>query len=182
MLGKNPTSVQNAITLAQKKDTELCIIEGLHNHDSGHEVNNIYNKQNDTQNNMGPCHACNGPHLIKDCNESICNRCKPNLDNHTPAKCPRKRPPNKEQKSNPSYTNNNIRSQSNGHSDPNVQLSIFTSKPDHIAELLEATRKITRYFKSHINTTKHSIVKLTVTTPVQTTTMQFTHTNTNASH
>ena len=37
-------------------------------------------------------HAFNGPHLIKDCNESICNRCKPNLDNHTPVKCLRKRP------------------------------------------------------------------------------------------
>ena len=29
VLGKSPTSVQNAITLAQKKDVELCIIEGL---------------------------------------------------------------------------------------------------------------------------------------------------------
>ena len=47
MLGKNPTSVQNAITLVQKKDMELCIIEGLHNHDSGHEFNNIYDKEND---------------------------------------------------------------------------------------------------------------------------------------
>ena len=35
---------------------------------------------------MGPCVACNGPHLIKDCTESICNGCKPNLDNNTPAK------------------------------------------------------------------------------------------------
>ena len=41
MLGKSPTSVQNAITLAQKKDVKLCIIEGLPNHDSGHKVNNI---------------------------------------------------------------------------------------------------------------------------------------------
>ena len=47
MLGKNPTSVQNAIMLAQKNDAELHIIKGLHNHDSGHEVNNIYPKQND---------------------------------------------------------------------------------------------------------------------------------------
>ena len=44
MLGKNPTSVQNAITLAQKKDVKLCIMEGLHNHDPGQEINNIYNK------------------------------------------------------------------------------------------------------------------------------------------
>ena len=46
MLGKNPTSVQNAITLAQKKGAELCIIEGLHSHDSGHKMNNITNSQN----------------------------------------------------------------------------------------------------------------------------------------
>ena len=39
VLGRNPTSVQNAIMLAQKKDVELHIIEGLHNHDSGHKVN-----------------------------------------------------------------------------------------------------------------------------------------------
>ena len=93
VLDKNPTSVPNAITLAHKKDAELCIIEGLHNHDSGHEVNNIYIKQNDNQNNMEPCHACNSPCLVRECNESICNRCRPNLDNHTPAKCIRKRPP-----------------------------------------------------------------------------------------
>ena len=43
MIGKNPTSVLNVITLAQKKGAELCIIEGSHNHDSSHKVNNIYN-------------------------------------------------------------------------------------------------------------------------------------------
>ena len=69
MLGKNPSSVQNAIMLEQKRDVEVCIIEGLYNHDSGHEVNTIYNKQNDNQNNIGPCHARNSLHLIKDCNE-----------------------------------------------------------------------------------------------------------------
>ena len=53
VLGKNPTSVKNAVTLAQKKDAELCIIEGLHSHDSGHEINNIINKQYNNQNNMG---------------------------------------------------------------------------------------------------------------------------------
>ena len=42
---------------------------------------------------MGPCHACNGPHLVQDCEESICKRCKPNLDNHTPAICPRQETP-----------------------------------------------------------------------------------------
>ena len=65
VLGKNPTSVQNNIMLAQKKDVELCIIEDLHNHDSGHF--NIFNTQNNNQNNMECCHACNGPHLVKDC-------------------------------------------------------------------------------------------------------------------
>ena len=44
VLGKNPTSVQNAITLAQKKNMELCIIESLHSHDPGHEINNIASK------------------------------------------------------------------------------------------------------------------------------------------
>ena len=42
MLGKNPTSVRNAITLAQKKNAELCIIEGLHNHDPEHERNGCH--------------------------------------------------------------------------------------------------------------------------------------------
>ena len=78
--------VQNAITLAQKKDAELRITEGLHNHDSDHEINNIYPEHNDKQINI------NGPHLITDCNESTCGRCKLNLENHTPLKCPRKHP------------------------------------------------------------------------------------------
>ena len=82
----------------QKKDKELHIIEGLHNYDPGHKVNNIYNKQKDIQNNMRPCHACNSTHLIKDCEESICTRYKPNLDSHTQVRCPRKRPPSRQQK------------------------------------------------------------------------------------
>ena len=45
VLGKNSTSVQNAITVAQKKDAELCITEGLHNHDQEHKINHISNKQ-----------------------------------------------------------------------------------------------------------------------------------------
>ena len=44
MLGKNPTSVQNTVTLAQKKDAELHIIESLHKHDTEHEINHISNK------------------------------------------------------------------------------------------------------------------------------------------
>ena len=93
VLGKYPTSVQNAITLLQKKDAKLCIIEGLHNHDPGHKINNIYNKQHEDQNiNIGPCHACNNPHLIKDCEDSVCKRYRPNLDNHAPARCQEKTP------------------------------------------------------------------------------------------
>ena len=97
MLGKNPTSVQNAITIAQKKDSELCIIEGLHNYDPEYEINNISNKQYQNQNsNTGPCHGHSDPHLIKDCKDSVCKRCKPNLDNHAPARWPRRRPPNRQ--------------------------------------------------------------------------------------
>ena len=39
VLGKNPTSVQNVITLAQKKDAKLTTIEGLHDHDPEHKIN-----------------------------------------------------------------------------------------------------------------------------------------------
>ena len=97
-LGKLPTSVKNATTLAQKKDCELCIIEGLHNCDPGHEINHISNKQYQSQNSeTGPCHVCSGPHLIRDSENSVCKRCKPNLGNHVPARCPRRKPPTKQQ-------------------------------------------------------------------------------------
>ena len=145
-------------TLAQKKDPELRIIEGLHNHNSGHEINNIYPKHSDKPINIGPCHACNGPHLIKDCNEPKCGRCKLNLDNHTPYKFPRKYPFNKQQS--PSHIHNNDKSNRNKinhHTEPNVQLSISTNKPDHMAELLEATRKMTKYFRrSYKHSKTHS--------------------------
>ena len=103
---------------------------------------------------MGPYHACNGPHLIKDCNESTCGRCKLNLDNHTPSKCSRKFPFNRQQSSNPSHnTSNSNRNQINNHTEPNLQLSISTKKPNHMVELLEATRKMAKYFKTSY---KHS--------------------------
>ena len=148
MLGKNPTSVQNAMMLAQKKDTELHIIERLHSHDAGHKINNIASKQVDNKNIIGPCHACSGLYLVWDCNESICNWCRPNLDSHMPAKCIIRKPPNRQQHTAPSWNHsNNIRSQSNSHYDPNLQLSVTTSKPDHITELLEATKEMTKHFK-----------------------------------
>ena len=81
ILGKNPTSVQNAIMLAQKKDVELKIIEGLHNHDLHYEIHKINLSQDDRPDKPGPCHACNGPHFIKDCNEATCL---------IPSKCPRR--------------------------------------------------------------------------------------------
>ena len=122
------------------------------------KCHSIYNNQTDNKNDMGPCHVCNGPHLVRDCNASICNRCRPNLDIHTPAKYIKKGPPNRQQKSNPSYNNNSIRNHSNGNNDPNVKLSISTGKPDNIAEILEATKKMTRYFKKSCkhNKTHHN--------------------------
>ena len=47
-----------------------------------------------------------------------------------------------------------IRNKSDGHNEPNLQLSISTSKLDHMAELLEATSKMTKYFKKSY---KHNI-------------------------
>ena len=44
VLGKNLTLLKNAITQVQKKDTELYIFKGLHNHDTDHKINNISGK------------------------------------------------------------------------------------------------------------------------------------------
>ena len=96
---------------------------------------------------MGSCHACSGPHLVKDCEESICKKCKPNLDSHMPARCPRKR------------LQTNSKSQNLLILITALEISLIVTmtqtcnypfqpvKPDHIAELLEATRKMTNYFK-----------------------------------
>ena len=147
-------SVLNAITLVQEKDAELKIIEGLHNHDLGHEINNIHPKHNDKTANIGPCHTCNGPHLIKYCNKSIHGRCKPNLDKHTPARCPRKCPFNKHYSSSTPHSNDNSsRTKINNYTEPNLQLSVSTNKPHHMAKLLDATRKMTKYF---IKLVKHN--------------------------
>ena len=106
--------------LAQKKDAELRKIEGLHNHGSGHEINNIYTKHNDKPINVRSCHTCNDPHLIKDCNESTFGKCKPNLDKHTPIKCPRKCPFNKQLNPNHFHiTDNSNRNKVNDHNKSN---------------------------------------------------------------
>ena len=90
VLGKNPISVQNVITLAQKNDAELCIIEGLHNHHPEYKINHISNKQYQAKSiSPGPFHICSGPNLIRDCKGSLCKRCKLNLDNHAPGRCPK---------------------------------------------------------------------------------------------
>ena len=35
----------------------------------------------------------------------------------------------------------------NHYTEPNLQLSVLTNKPDQMAELLEATKKMMKYFK-----------------------------------
>ena len=159
MLGKNPTSVHNAITISQKKDDELHIIEGFHNHDPEHKINNISSKQYQSQNsNIGPCHGCSGPHLIKDHENSVCKRCKQNLDNHVLARCTKRKSPTKEHWPNLLYNISPLKNQPNGHNDPNLKCSVSTSKADHISELLEATKKMTKYFKwSYKNNKSHQV-------------------------
>ena len=133
--------MQHTIILAQKKDVELCIIEGLHNHDRVHENNHICNNQYQSQNsNPGLCHGCSGPHLVRECKNSVCKRCKPNLDSHVPARCPSRKTPAKQQWLNSLFSNSPHRNQSNIYNDPHLQLSVSTRKPDHISELLEATK------------------------------------------
>ena len=77
-----------------------------------------------------------------------------NLDNHAPATCPRRRPLNRQQCLNPSYSKISMRNQPNSHNDAKLQLSISTSNPDHITEPLEATKKMTRYLEKSYKSSK----------------------------
>ena len=87
----------------------------------------------------------------------MCKRCKPNLDNHVPARCPGRKSPAKEHWLNFLYNDRPHSNWSNGHIDPALQLSVSTVKPDHISELLE-TEKITKYFKkSYKNSKSHHV-------------------------
>ena len=43
--------------------------------------------------------------------------------------------------------NNNNRHKINQHTKPNLQPLVSTNKPEQMAELLEATRNMTKYFK-----------------------------------
>ena len=132
--------------------------------------------------NTGPCHGCNGPYLIEDCRGSVCKRCKPNLYNHGQARYSRKWSPNRQHWLNHSFNNYPTRNQSNSHSDPNLQLYISTSKPDHISELLEAIKKWLHTLKSQINITDHTILIMIIITPVQVIIAHFTQTDTHVSH
>ena len=141
VLGKNQTSVQIAISLAQKKDAELHIIEGLHICDPEHEINHISNKLHHSQSNAGSCHVCNGPHLIRDCENSVCKRCKVSLDNHVPARCPTRKHPAKQQRLNSLYNDSFHRNWFNVHSDIALQLSVPISKLDHIFRNVRSNKK-----------------------------------------
>ena len=48
-----------------------------------------------------------------------------------------------------------------------LQLSISINKPDHMAELLEATIKMKNILKDHINIANHTLVTIAITTSVQ---------------
>ena len=151
---------------------ELRIIKGLYNHNSGYEIsNNIYPRHNEKPINIGHCHACNGPHLIKGCNKSTCGRCKPNLDNHTPSTCPRKCPFNKQQSCNPFHNNDNS----------NRNKLLTTPNQTYNFLSLEATRKMTKYFKGSY---KHSKSHPSDSSNCHSSTNHFSnfHPNTNANH
>ena len=88
----------------------------------------------------------------------VCKWCKPNLDNHAPPRCSNREPPTKEHCLTYQYDTSHHRNWSNGHSYPVLQLFVSTTKPDHISELLEATREMTRYFKkSYKNGKSHQV-------------------------
>ena len=78
----------------------------------------------------------------------MCARCKPTLNKHTPDRCCRKCPFSKHQNSSSSYNSNNSnRTKISNCTEPNLQLSVSTNRPDHIAELLQAEGKMTIYLK-----------------------------------
>ena len=105
-----------------------------------------------------PAMVAVAPHLIRICKDSVYKRCKPNLDNHAPAGCPNRKHPAKQQCMTHQYDTSTNRNWSNGHNDPALQLSASTTKPDHISQLLEVTRKMTRYFiKYHKNGKSHQV-------------------------
>ena len=84
-----------------------------------HKINHMSNKQYHSQNsNPGPCHGCSGPHLIRDCHNSVCKICKLNLDNHVPYNYPSRKPPAKQQWLNSLYNDSPHRNWPNGNHDP----------------------------------------------------------------
>ena len=107
------------------------------------------------------CHVCNGPHFIKDCNETICLKCTPNNNIHTLSKCPRRHPSNQQFNNSTSHNHTSTNTlDANNYTEPNLQLSVSTNKLDQMAELLEATKQMMKYFKKSLKQTpKHTITK-----------------------
>ena len=83
VLGKNPMSVQNAITWTKNYWRSP-------QPEADHAIHNIsLNQKEKPSKPPGPCHTFNGPLTsLKDCDEAICLRCKPSFNDHSPAKCP----------------------------------------------------------------------------------------------
>ena len=97
-------------------------------------INNMQNSK------PGPYHGSSGPRLIRYCENSVCKRCKPNLDNHVPARCHNRQCPTKQ--SFPTlYNDIPHRNWASGHNDPALQLSASSSKPDHISDLWKLQEK-----------------------------------------
>ena len=113
-------------------------------------------------NKIGPYHACNGTYLVKDCDAVTCLRYKPNPKNHTPSKCAR-RCHTKRQLSHNTFNNSNIvNGHKNHYTKPTLQLSVLTNKPDQMVALLEATWKMIKYSKCHLNIHHHTLITLTI--------------------
>ena len=64
------------------------------------------------------------------------------------------------------HNNSLHRNWSNGHNDLTLQLSVSKSKPDHICELLEAT-KMTKYFKNHTKTANYTMLIMIIMTLIK---------------
>ena len=102
-------------------------------------------------------------HLIRNCEDFVCKKCKSNQDNHAPARYPSSQLPAKQQCVTDQYDTSPHINWSNSNSDPTPRFSVSTTKPNHISELLEATRKLIRHFKksykngrSHQNNTDNN--------------------------
>ena len=108
-------------------------------------VTNIRVSQNSS---TGPHHGCTGPHLIKNCESSVR---KPSLEYHVPARCARRKPPTKQQWSNPLYNNSPLRNLPNGHNNSNIHCP-YLKVNQTISQNFKKLPKKTRYFKRSCKT------------------------------